>query len=179
MAELLVAQRLRRCREIRFTVPLRAVITVRNRGALGGLAQRNRHPVLMPLLVGTARRARLCPPLRRHRPEERKRMIQYPETAVHDPTGRAVLDFPHTRGVTACLGERQSIIGKRKCRAVCSGLIGTRASANTSGPDLDRDWPGETAASDLRVRTERRKLASSTGPAFEHVSRLKSGGPAA
>src|SRR5665647_3549047 len=40
---------------------------------------------------------------------------------------------------------------------------GTRASANTSGPDFAwRLEPGEIA--DLMIRTERRKLVSSAGP---------------
>jgi hypothetical protein len=46
---------------------------------------------------------------------------------------------------------------------------GTRASANTSGPDLNRALrPGEIA--DLKIRTERRKLVSSAGPVFREAN---------
>jgi hypothetical protein len=51
----------------------------------------------------------------------------------------------------------------------CQHRQGTRASANTSGPDLNRALrPGEIA--DLKIRTERRKLVSSAGPVFREAS---------
>src|ERR1700682_4028052 len=49
--------------------------------------------------------------------------------------------------------------------ALSARAQGTRASANTSGPDFT--WAkiaGEIA--DLKIRTERRKLVSSAGPVF-------------
>jgi hypothetical protein len=55
---------------------------------------------------------------------------------------------------------------KSKRRASTAAALGTRASANTSGPDFT--WAkiaGEIA--DLKIRTERRKLISSAGPVFE------------
>jgi hypothetical protein len=49
---------------------------------------------------------------------------------------------------------------------------GTRASANTSGPDFT--WAkiaGEIA--DLKIRTERRKLVSSARPAFVRANSFR------
>src|ERR1700761_2878275 len=46
---------------------------------------------------------------------------------------------------------------------------GTRASANTSGPDFDRG-PGPCEIADLKIRTERRKLVSSAGPIFKRAN---------
>jgi len=57
-------------------------------------------------------------------------------------------------------------LGGGNQRAGAGGAAqGTRASANTSGPDFT--WAkiaGEIA--DLKIRTERRKLVSSAGPVF-------------
>jgi hypothetical protein len=43
--------------------------------------------------------------------------------------------------------------------------LGTRASANTSGPDFNRGL-GPCEIADLKIRTERRKPVSSAGPVF-------------
>jgi hypothetical protein len=54
---------------------------------------------------------------------------------------------------------------------------GTRASANTSGPDFT--WAkiaGEIA--DLKIRTERRKLVSSAGPVFLRANSFRKCDPA-
>jgi hypothetical protein len=47
--------------------------------------------------------------------------------------------------------------------------FGTRASANTSGPDFDRGL-GPCEIADLKIRTERRKLVSSAGPVFKRAN---------
>jgi hypothetical protein len=46
---------------------------------------------------------------------------------------------------------------------------GTRASANTSGPDFDRGL-GPCEIADLKIRTERRKPVSSAGPVFKRAN---------
>lgn len=59
--------------------------------------------------------------------------------------------------------------GKWSARSTKGALPGTRASANTSGPDFNRGLdPGEIA--DLKIRTERRKLVSSAGPIFKRAN---------
>jgi hypothetical protein len=66
------------------------------------------------------------------------------------------------------LGERK---GRRQSRGGNEAVPGTRASANTSGPDFTLGFgPGEIA--ELEIRTERRKPVSSAGP-FSRANSLK------
>jgi hypothetical protein len=62
-------------------------------------------------------------------------------------------------------------------RAGSSHGSGTRASANTSGPDFMAGFEPDEIA-DLEIRTERRKLVSSAGPVFVKSELFRKDDPA-
>lgn len=71
---------------------------------------------------------------------------------------------------TRTLRHRTENLGK-STRQASTAALGTRASANTSGPDFTWAEKSPVKLRSKGIRTERRKLFSSAGPVFELFER--------
>ena len=144
-------QRFMSIREIRFTVALREAITIAATSAPGS--------------------AQFHAPRRRdnHRRFQKGRFsAQHCCRRAHRAGQLADRSRENIPGLNGRGGCEQQCDWEMKKPGTSPAAGGTRASANTSGPDLDQAL-GPVKLRSHWIRNERRKLVSSAGPVFERV----------